>query len=130
MEYLTLDDILRIRDQISAEHADRFEVMSINALLSALAAPRRSAFGTEVFPSLVEKAGALVYSLIQNHPFWDGNKRIATAGLRLFLERNGAQLVATDRRLKGFTIAIASGRLRDQALVDWLDEQIENRGSQ
>jgi len=130
MEYLTLDDILRIRDQISAAYADRFEIMSTNGLMSALAAPRRSAFGAEAFPSLAEKAGALVYSLIQNHPFWDGNKRIATAALRLFLERNGARLATDERRLKGFTIAIASGRLRDEALVAWLKDRIEDLGSQ
>ena len=127
MEYLTLDDILNIRNQISAVANDHFEIMSSNALMSALAAPRRSAFGAEAFPSLVEKAGALVYSLIQNHPFWDGNKRIATAALRLFLERNNAQLATDERRLKGFTIAIASGRLRDQALVAWLRERIEEQ---
>jgi death-on-curing protein len=137
MEYLTLDDILNIRNQVSAAANDRFEIMSTNALMSALAAPRRSAFGAEAFPSLAEKAGALVYSLIQNHPFWDGNKRIATAALRLFLERNNARLTTDpglsrdegDRRLKGFTIAIASGRLRDQALVDWLKDRIEELGS-
>ena len=130
MEYLTIEDILRIREQIGADYGDRFEVMSMNGLLSALAAPRRSAFGAEVFQSLPEKAGALVYSLIQNHPFWDGNKRIATAALQLFLERNSARLLTDAQRLKGFTIAIASGRLRDEALVAWLNERIENLGSQ
>jgi death-on-curing protein len=130
MEYLTLDDILNIRTQVSAAANDRFEIMSSNALMSALAAPRRSAFGAEAFPSLAEKAGALVYSLIQNHPFWDGNKRIATAALRLFLERNNARLATDERRLKGFTIAIASGRLRDQALVDWLKERIKEGRAQ
>lgn len=69
MVYLTLDEILVIRDRIAARYADRFEVMSPSGLLSALAAPRRSAFGAEAFPALADKAGALVYSLVQNHPF-------------------------------------------------------------
>ena len=69
MEHLSLDDILEIREQVSAAARDRFEVMSPNGLMSALAAPRRSAFGAEAFPTLAEKAGALVYALIQNHPF-------------------------------------------------------------
>src|SRR3954454_10762406 len=103
MEYLTLDDILDIRDHVSAAANDRFEVMSPNGLLSALAAPRRSAFGAEAFPTLAEKAGALVYALIQNHPFWDGNKLIATAALQLFLERNGARCTADQQKLKAFT---------------------------
>src|SRR5215207_310243 len=117
MEYLTLDEILEIRDQVSAAANDRFEVMSPNGLLSALAAPRRSAFGTEAFPTLAEKAGALVYALIQNHPFWDGNKRIATAALRLFIERNGARCTADQQQIKAFTTTIAKGQLRDRDLL-------------
>ena len=125
MEYLTIEDILSIRDQISADYGDRFEVMSMNGLLSALAAPRRSAFGAEAFPSLPEKAGALAYSLIQNHPFWDGNKRIATAALRLFIERNSASLAAEPQELKAFTTTIAKGGLRDGEITDWLGQHIE-----
>ena len=125
MEYLTIEDILSIRDQISADYGDRFEVMSMNGLLSALAAPRRSAFGAEAFPSLPEKAGALAFSLIQNHPFWDGNKRIATAALRQFLGRNGAALVASDAEVKAFTTTIARGVLRDGAIAAWIGSHIE-----
>ena len=125
MEYVTLDDILEIRDQISAAANDRFEVMSANGLLSALAAPRRSAFGAEAFPTLADKAGALVYSLIQNHPFWDGNKRIATAALHRFVERNGTRLAADQHEMKAFTTTIARGELRDVDLVTWLDSHIE-----
>jgi death on curing protein len=125
MEYLSLDDILEIREQVSAAAGDRFEVMSANGLLSALAAPRRSAFGAEAFVTLPEKAGALVYSLIQNHPFWDGNKRIATAALRLFIERNSASLAAEPQELKTFTTTIAKGGLRDGEITDWLGQHIE-----
>ena len=124
MEYLTLDDILEIRDQVSAAANDRFEVMSPNGLLSALAAPRRSAFGDEAYITLAEKAGVLVYALIQNHPFWDGNKRIASAALRLFVERNTARLVADDQQLRSFTTEIAKGALRDGELVEWIAGQI------
>ena len=127
MEYLTLDDILAIRDQVAAAYNDRFEVMSPNGLMSALAAPRRSAFGAEAFPTLAEKAGALVYALIQNHPFWDGNKRIATRALRLFITRNSARLVADDATLKAFGIEIARGSLRDGPLTSWVGEHIEDR---
>jgi death on curing protein len=126
MEYLTLDDILEIRDRVSAAANDRFEVMSPNGLLSALSAPRRSAFGAEAFPTLAEKAGALVYALIQNHPFWDGNKRIATTALRLFLERNGMRCTADQQKLKAFTTTIAKGELRDGDLVQWVRNHMED----
>ncbi|HEX5690337.1 MAG TPA: type II toxin-antitoxin system death-on-curing family toxin [Roseiflexaceae bacterium] len=125
MVYLALEDILAIRDQVSAAYAEQFEVMAFNGLMSALAAPQRSAFGVEVFPTLPEKAGALVYSLIQHHPFWDGNKRIATAALKEFLERNGARLTADEVEFRQFTREIALGRVRDGAVSVWLGEQIQ-----
>ena len=125
MIYLTLEDILAIRDQIAVTYNDAFEIMSFNGLMSALAAPRRSAFGAEMFSTLAEKAGALVYALIQNHPFWDGNKRIATAALRHFLSRNGATLVASEVEVKAFTTTIARGALRDGAIAAWVDSHIE-----
>jgi death-on-curing protein len=126
MMYLDLDDILAIRDRVSAEYADRFEVMSPNGLMSAIAAPRRSAFGAEAFPTLPEKAAALVYALVQNHPFWDGNKRIASEALQLFVSRNGTHLAADRPALKTFTSAIARGSLRDGELVAWVTDHIEN----
>ena len=125
MVNLTLDDMLSIRDRISETFQDRFEVMSLHGLMSALASPERSAFGEAVFPTLVDKAGALVYSLVQNHPFWDGNKRIASAALRLFIERNGAKLAATDQDLNQFTTGIARGTLRDAAITGWIANRIE-----
>jgi death-on-curing protein len=125
MVYLELEDILNIRDQVAAAYADRFEIMSPNGLMSALAAPRRSAFGAEAFPTLADKAGALVYALIQNHPFWDGNKRIATAVLRLFLARNGACLTADELALRMFTTTIARGELRDGDIVVWVSNHLE-----
>ena len=125
MVYLTLDDILEIRDQVSATANDRFEIMSPNGLMSALAAPRRSAFGAEAFPTLTDKAGALVYALIQNHPFWDGNKRIATQALRLFIARNDARLTADEWLIKAFTIEIARGALRDGDVALWVSKHTE-----
>jgi death-on-curing protein len=120
MVYLTFDDILRIRDEIATIYGERFEVTSIHGLLSALAAPRRSAFGAEAFPTLAQKAAALLYTLVQHHTFWDGNKRIAAAALRLFLERNGAALAADADALRACTTAIARGELRDDQLAAWV----------
>jgi death-on-curing protein len=125
MVYLELEDILNIRDQVATAYADRFEIISPNGLMSALAAPRRSAFGAEAFPTLADKAGALVYGLIQNHPFWDGNKRIATEALRLFISQNGATLTADASALRNFTTTIARGALRDGEIVVWMSNHIE-----
>lgn len=124
MYYLTLEDILAIRADVAARAVNSCEVRTFHALMSALAAPRRSAFGHEVYPTLADKAGALLYALIQNHPFWDGNKRIASAALRLFVARNDARLDAPEAELRAFTRAIALGEVRDAALSAWMADRI------
>ncbi|GAB4196032.1 MAG: type II toxin-antitoxin system death-on-curing family toxin [Roseiflexaceae bacterium] len=127
MVYLRLDDLMRIRDHVSVGQGARIEIMNHNQLMAALAAPRQAFFGTEAFPTLAEKAGALVYALVQGHPFWDGNKRIASEALLLFLARNGARLHAGADELKGFTREIALGRLRDGDVAQWLADHIEDQ---
>jgi death on curing protein len=120
MEYITLGDLYDIRDRIAAHDPWRFEIVNNNGLLSALATPFQGAFGVEMFPSLVDKAGALVYLLIENHPFRDGNKRIAAEAMALFLQRNGIRLEADAGALKQFTTEIASGTLRDGDVANWI----------
>jgi death-on-curing protein len=122
--YLELDDILDIRDRVAGAYGAPFEIMTMHGLLSALAAPRRSAFGAEAFPTLAEKAAALAFALVQNHPFWDGNKRIASAALRLFLDRNRAILTAHDIDLRVFTTGIAKGALQGGVLAKWIRDHI------
>ncbi|HEU4328996.1 MAG TPA: type II toxin-antitoxin system death-on-curing family toxin [Roseiflexaceae bacterium] len=127
MVYLRLDDLMRIRDHVSLGQGARIEIMNHHQLMAALAAPRQAFFGAEAFPTLAEKAGALVYALVQGHPFWDGNKRIASEALLLFLARNGARLRAGTEDLAAFTREIALGRLRDGDLAQWLAAHIEDQ---
>lgn len=125
MVYLRFDDLTRLRDQVSLGQGVRIEIRDSNRLMAALAAPRQAFFGEEAFPTLAEKAGALLYALIEGHPFWDGNKRIATAALLLFLARNGAALQADADELRAFTREIARGQLRDGAVTAWLAARLD-----
>ena len=126
IRYLSVEDVLRIRDQLAQHYGDSFDVLRFQQLLSALATPQQSLFGEEIFPTLCAKAGMLLTALVRNHPFWDGNKRIATAALRLFIERNGARCTADQQKLKAFTTTIAKGELRDGDLVKWVDNHMED----
>ncbi|NJK80077.1 MAG: type II toxin-antitoxin system death-on-curing family toxin [Chloroflexaceae bacterium] len=127
-QHLTLHDIIDIRDMVaSTANIDddptwRFELVNANGLITALTTPFQAAFGAEAFPSVVDKAGALVFLLIANHPFRDGNKRIAAAALRLFLERNGRRLHATPPELYTFTMNVMQGRLRDAYINTWIEQ--------
>jgi death-on-curing protein len=119
--HLTLGDIIDIRDGYAARDPERFEIVNSAGLLSALTTPFQAAFGQAAFPEVVDKAAALVFLLIANHPFRDGNKRIAGAALRLFLSRNGLRLRGGDAELRGLTMLVT--RLhepRDPRLLAWI----------
>ena len=114
VRYLELDDLLAAATAFLAATP---EVRDFGLLESALARPKASVFGEDAYPTLVEKAAALVQSLVANHALVDGNKRLGYAGLLLFLERNGLTLKYDDDDDVDFILAIADGRLREVAEI-------------
>src|SRR5882672_5629299 len=96
-------------------------VRDINALESALSRPYHTFDNAELYPSIIEKASALIESILNNHPFVDGNKRTGYALLRLFLLNNGLDLNASQDEKYEFVISIASGKTRYEEIVKWLE---------
>lgn len=125
MLYLTLDDILAIRDEVARECVNPVALREPSSLYAAMEAPRQIVFGEEIFHTLAEKAGALLYGLVQHHPFWDGNKRIATRALELFLLNNSARVTVSAEALQAYTREIARGNLSRDDVVAWLKQRIE-----
>ncbi len=127
MRYLTPADLIVLHEALLAEFGGMRGITEagFGRLEAVAAAPQASAFGEERYRGVAEKAGALVYALVQNHPFWDGNKRIAGAALRLFVARNGARLAADDHAVQLFTTEIARGKLRDGTMVAWVGDHIQ-----
>jgi death-on-curing protein len=113
-------DLLQIRTKLAAETGDQFDVLNINNLKSALAAPRASMFGEELHATLWDKAAALLFSLIKNHPFYDGNKRIAWRAVEEFLGRNGYALQADLDNVLQFTTRIAATEMENEEIGAWL----------
>jgi death-on-curing protein len=119
--HLTLGDIIDIRDRHAVHDPVRFEIVNSAGLLSALTTPFQAAFGQAAFPEVLDKAAALVFLLIANHPFRDGNKRIAGDALRLFLRRNGLHLQANPTELRRLTMLVTRiHEPRDERLLAWL----------
>lgn len=79
MRYLTLREVLEIYQRVMHQSGGLVGVRDLGALESAVAQPRMTFDGEELYSTIVEKAAALGFSLIQNHPFVDGNKRTAHA---------------------------------------------------
>lgn len=96
-------------------------------LEAALARPQMTFGGEDLYPDLEAKAAALLHSLVANHPFVDGNKRIGAAVAELFLSLNGADLLAWDDELVAITVATARGEVSAEALSIWLRQRTRRR---
>ena len=91
---------------------------------SALHAPFQSFGGMDSFPSIQQKAARLGFGLIKNHAFVDGNKRIGTHTMLVFLALNGIELSYTQEALSGFILSVAAGESSFEDMVKWiLDHQ-------
>ena len=92
------------------------------ALASALLRPFQTFDGKELYSSANEKAAALIESILINHPFIDGNKRIGYVLLRVFLLENNFDITATEDEKYNFIISIASGELKFEQILMWLEK--------
>ena len=110
MIYLTYAELLHIAERAMGE---RPVVRDVGLLEAAAARPRASAFGADAYPTLEEKAAALVHSIARNHALLDGNKRLALGGLLAFLGVNGRRLTLTNDEAYDLIIAISTGELND-----------------
>ena len=76
--------------------------------------------GVELYPSKEEKAAKLGYSLISNHAFVDGNKRIGVYVMLSFLELNGIHIEATDEDVVSLGLGVADGSMEQKDILDWI----------
>jgi len=91
-----------------------------NLLESALGRPFQTFDKKELYKSPIEKAAALIESIITNHPFIDGNKRFGYVAMRLLLLESGLDISATEHEKYEFVLAIAKGELKFSGICDWL----------
>jgi death on curing protein len=78
----------------------------------------------ELYPSPIEKSAALGFSLIMNHPFVDGNKRVGHAAMEVLLILNGLEIAASIDEQEQVILSAAAGKLDRQGLADWLGAHI------
>ena len=95
MRYVTLKEAIELHLRVIEQSGGLAGIRDLGMLESALAQPLMTLGGEELYPTLAEKASALGFSLIKNHPFIDGNKRIGHAVIEVFLVLNGYEIEAT-----------------------------------
>jgi len=124
MRFLTLGEVLALHRRILAESGGTAGVRDLGAIASAVSQPKVSVGGQDAYPTLVEKATALGYSLIRNHGFLDGNKRIAHAAMEVFLVMNDMEISASVGEQERFMLSLAAGEVSRESLADWLRSKV------
>jgi death-on-curing protein len=119
---ITIDEVEQIHRTLIDNFGGIHGIRDISALQSALARPFQTFDTKELYPSILEKAAALIESILINHPFIDGNKRTGYALLRLYLLSYGSDIIASSDNKYEFVINIGSGTLKYDGIVNWLKD--------
>ena len=124
MRYLSLSEVLELHHRLLLLTGGAGGIRDLGALESAVAQPRMTFEGNDLYPDLVTKAAALGFSLIQNHAFVDGNKRVSHAAVETFLMLNGHQLTAAVDDGEAFVLGLAAGELGRAEFETWLRKRM------
>lgn len=100
-------------------------IRDIGLLESALARPFATFDGNDLYPGPIEKASAIIESVIINHPFVDGNKRTAYTLMRLLLLENGLDISASQDEKYGFVISASKGEFRFEEIKNWIESNLK-----
>ena len=124
MRYLSFLEVLELHEAIIASSGGLRGIRDIRALESAINQPRLTFDQIDLYPDLISKATALCFSLVMNHPFVDGNKRIGHAAMETFLILNGCEIEANVAEQEQIILDLAAGRLTHEALTNWLKDHV------
>lgn len=122
MNYLYPKQVIYLYQQIIQQSGGTIGLRDEGLLESAVYRPQASFGGQDLYPDLFSKAAALGHSLISNHPFVDGNKRVGFDAMRLMLRLNGYDVYASLDAKFDFVMEIAQGKRTEQAIADWLKQ--------
>jgi death-on-curing protein len=122
---IKIEEVINIHDILIDRFGGSHGVRDHNALESAINRPFMTFDQKELYPSISEKTAALIESLISNHPFLDGNKRIGYVMMRYFLLINNFDISASQVEKFEFVIKIAQGQLNFEQITNWISEKLK-----
>ena len=117
--YLSVEVVLEIHRRVIAEFGGDPGLRDRGLLESAVAMPQAAFGGVDLHVGPAEKAAAYHFHLCANHPFTDGNKRVAVAAAELFLLANKHELAASDNEVEELTMSVADGRMSKDRVVEF-----------
>lgn len=123
MKYLTPQNIIQIHFELVEATGGLQGLRDVGLLESAVMRPQASFGGKDLYPTPISKAAALVYSLLLNHVFSDGNKRTATISMIEFLILNGKTFKATDREIVTFALWVENKKPSLEEIAKWIKDR-------
>ena len=120
MKYLTINELLIIHKKLIEKYGGILGIRDIGLLESSISLSKTTFNKKELYPTIVEKAGILGFSLIKNHCFVDGNKRIGHASMEIFLLKNGYEIICDVNEQEKIIKAIAESKLTKEKFFEWL----------
>lgn len=127
MKYLYPKQVLYLYKELSRQLGGSVGIRDQGLLESAVYRPQATFGGQDLYPDLFSKAAALGHSLIRNHPFVDGNKRVGYAAMYEMLNLNGFILTPSEDTAFRFVIDVASGAISEPIMADWLKQHSRRR---
>lgn len=124
MRYVTLSEVLELHRLALEQSGGASGVRDQGGLESALAQPMMTFGGQDLYPTLVEKAAALCFSLVLNPPFVDGNKRVGHFAMETLLVLNGKEIAAGVEEQEKVILHLAAGQIEREAFTEWLRAHI------
>lgn len=124
MKTLDKELIISIHSQLISATGGSDGIKDDNMLESAINAPFQTFAGEEFFPTIYQKAARLGFGLVSNHPFIDGNKRIAAHAMLALLDLNDIELEYTNDELSEIFLDIANDKARYEDLLSWIIEHV------
>lgn len=116
------EKVLLLHQLVIESTGGSYEIRDMKLLDSALSSAFQTFDNKELFPTKEEKGAKLGYSLVSNHAFVDGNKRIGLLVMLSFLEINGVHLKYTDEELIELGIGLASDKITYEKLLEWVNK--------
>jgi len=127
MRYLTLGEVVALHRGVIHATGGATGIRDLAALESAVARPRATFGGDDLYRDVIEKAAVLCFSLVMGHPFMDGNKRAGHAAMETFLVLNGRELDSPVDEQERVMLNLAAGRLSRHSFVDWIRDRVPSQ---
>ncbi len=124
MEFIDVPIVLDLHQGIIEQSGGLQGVRDWNGLESAIAQPNMTFGDMDLYPTLVDKACALGYFLVANHPFLDGNKRIGHAAMMILLRGNGFNISASIDEQEQIILDVAAGQMDREEFTEWVRKHI------